>query len=221
MATSRTATNAGLQIIFSIFLGLMVTAFIGVGVYTFYPNPEAELQKKIESLDRQIQQTQQFKDPTQLSAEERAKMQTVQDELNKAQDQMKNAMEVWGRNTSIILISFATLVMALSLVRPDELPVISNGLLLGGVFTMVYGVGWIVATGTSYVRFAVMTAALIITLALGYYRFVRGRKAKKGAPGTETGITPETAADVATLEDRVDALERRMDGAASALGHKT
>lgn len=31
--------------------------------------------------------------------------------------------------------------MAISLVRADQLPVISNGLLLGGVFTMLYGVG--------------------------------------------------------------------------------
>ena len=29
----------GLQTIFAIFLGLMVTSFIGVGVYTFYPSP--------------------------------------------------------------------------------------------------------------------------------------------------------------------------------------
>jgi type VI protein secretion system component VasK len=208
--------SAGLQIIFSIFLGLMVTAFVGVGVYTFYPTPEPALSKRIQELDRQQQQIQNFKSETALTTEDRARLQAIQDELNKTQDAMQASMEVWGRNTSIILITFATIVMVLSLIRPEELPVISNGLLLGGVFTMIYGVGWIVATGTSLARFIVMAVALVITLALGYVRFVRGHKVK-AAPaemGAEAGVA------VAGLEDRVVALERRMDDAASALGHK-
>ena len=32
--------STGLRTIFSFFLGLMLTAFAGVGVYTFYPPPE-------------------------------------------------------------------------------------------------------------------------------------------------------------------------------------
>jgi hypothetical protein len=208
--------SAGLQIIFSIFLGLMVTAFIGIGVYTFYPMPEPGFQKKIESLNRQQEQIRSFKAETALTADERARLQTIQSEIDRTQDQLNAAMEVWGRNTSIILIACATLTMVLSLIRREELPVISNGLLLGGVFTMIYSVGIIIATGASMARFAVMTVALIITLALGYLRFVRGRKAKTG-PAL---VTAETGAAVAGIEDRLEALERRMDDAATALGHR-
>ncbi len=146
-------------------------------------------------------------------------MQAIQDEINKIQDQMRTSMEVWGRNTSIILITFATLVMAISLIRSEELPVISNGLLLGGVFTMIYGVGWIIATGTSIARFIVMTVALAITLALGYVRFVRGRRTRTSA--ATVAVTEEGGEMVAGLEQRVDALEKRMEDAAGALGHKT
>ena len=32
-----------LQIVFSFFLGLVVTAFIGIGVNTFYPEPDYSL----------------------------------------------------------------------------------------------------------------------------------------------------------------------------------
>ena len=94
---------------------------------------------------------------------------------------------MWGRNTSIILITFATLVMSISLIMSDRLKVISNGLLLGGLFTMLYGTGWIIATGTSQARFFVMTAALAITLGLGYVRFVRERRdsdSTASAPGS-------------------------------------
>ena len=41
-----------LQVIFSFFLGLMVTAFIGVGVNTFFPPPESEYQDRLEDLER-------------------------------------------------------------------------------------------------------------------------------------------------------------------------
>jgi hypothetical protein len=118
----------------------------------------------------------------------------------------------------VILIVFATLAMGVSLVRADQLPVISNGLLLGGLFTMLYGVGWIVATDTSIARFLVMTAALVITLGLGYVRFVRrGTTSPSPSPVVGSAI-PETEG-LAHIERRVRELEERMNEAAHALGH--
>ena len=96
--------------------------------------------------------------------------------------------------------------MAVSLVRANQLPVISNGLLLGGVFAMVYGVGWIVATDTSVARFVVMTVALVITLALGYVRFVR-RPAISALPSGRSVGGGEGLADI---EQRVRQLRVRQ-----------
>ena len=42
-----------LQVIFSFFLGLMVTAFIGVGVNTFFPPPETDYQRQLDDLYRE------------------------------------------------------------------------------------------------------------------------------------------------------------------------
>jgi uncharacterized protein HemX len=219
MATAR--QNTGLQIIFSIFLGLMVAAFFGVGVFTFYPPPETKYQDQLDDLYQQQADLQEFKEPTQLTAAEKAQLNELQKKIRALEDKQQAEREVWGRNTSIVLIAFATLVMSISLIRADQLPVISNGLLLGGVFTMIYGVGWIIATGTSYARFAVMTVALAITLGLGYVRFVRVRQAQAGAPeptATSTGAVSLTATEASTLAARVDALERRIDAAAHVLG---
>jgi hypothetical protein len=55
---------------------------------------------------------------------------------NELSHAMREAREDWGRSTSIILIVLATLTMVVSLVRAEQLPVISNGLLLAGVFTV-------------------------------------------------------------------------------------
>jgi uncharacterized protein HemX len=210
--------NTGLQIIFSIFLGLMVVAFIGVGVYTFYAPPESRYDKQIQEISRKMESIQSFKDPSTLTPAQQAELRKLQDEMNALNDKQAAEREVWGRNTSIILITFATLVMAISLIRAEQLPVISNGLLLGGVFTMIYGVGWIIATGSSYARFAVMSVALVITLGLGWLRFVRVRQAQAEA-GTGAAIAVDNAA-VGDLATRVAALEARVDAAASALGEK-
>jgi len=210
------AETHGLQTIFGFFLGLMVTSFVGVGVYTFYPSPEGPFRDRVLSLNRQEQAIRNSKAPDALTPEDRVKIQRLQDELAKIQDTSRAAGETWGRRTSIILIALATLAMAISLVRAAQLPVISNGLLLGGVFTMVYGVGWIIVTDTSKARFFVMTTALAITLALGYVRFVR-RQAPASMRGQSGTAGVEALVD---LEQRVRSLEGRMVEAASALGHK-
>lgn len=212
-----TTRSSGLQTIFSFFLGLMVTAFVGVGVYTFHP-PDKTPQRRVQELSRREQAIRNAKPGEQLTADDRAQIQQLTDERNRIADASQAAFESWGRRTSIILITLATLAMVVSLVRPEQLPVISNGLLLGGVFTMVYGVGWIVAAGASLTRFVVMTAAFVITLALGYVRFVRRR-------GTAVPVAADEgvgvgALGVDALERRMRDLEGRMEGAASALGRK-
>ena len=40
MSAQRDLGQSMLQVIFSFFLGLVVTAFVGIGVNTFYPEPQ-------------------------------------------------------------------------------------------------------------------------------------------------------------------------------------
>jgi Flp pilus assembly protein TadB len=206
--------GTGLQTIFGFFLGLMVTSFIGVGVYTFYPPPDRPYRDQIVNLERQQQEVKASKPATDLTDSERDRIQALQREINAAQDQSRIASERWGRRTSIILIALATLAMVVSLVRAVQLPVIANGLLLGGVFTMIYGVGWIIATDSSTLRFFVMTAALAITLALGYVRFVRQRDVMPASYPASASVHG-AAGD---LEQRVRALEEKFSKMADVIG---
>lgn len=207
--------RTALQTIFSFFLGLMVTAFIGVGVYTFYPPADEQYSDELNTLYEQRAAVSGDKSESELTAVERARARQLDARIDKLENQQKAEREVWGRNTSIILITFATFVMAVSLVRADQLRVISNGLLLGGLFTMLYGTGWVIATGTSQARFWVMTAALLITLGLGYAKFVRSRETASVAIAVEP-----TSAEMASILDRLDSLERRAAAAAAALGEE-
>lgn len=218
--------HGALQIIFSFFLGLMVTAFIGVGVYTFYAPPEQALQDKLQKLYRQQEDIQNFKEPAKLSDADKAQLKSIQSQIRDLEDKSRIGQENWARNSSIILVTFATIIMSISLIRADQLRVISNGLLLGGIFTMLYGVGWIIASRSSQGRFWVITAALAITIGLGYLKFVRDRASKSSAgtalagAGAEGAGAPIASAEVAGLVARVAALEGRLGAAAAALGEK-
>jgi hypothetical protein len=183
-----------------------------VGVYTYYPPPEQH-EKEIRELTQQEQGIRDHRSPERLTEEDLQEISTIVAERNKLRDAAKDALEPWGRSTSIILIIFATLTMMISLIRADQLPVISNGLLLGGLFSMLYGIGWVIATDSSVSRFWVLTFALVITLVLGYVRFVRLGK----SAGAAEEFKEESRGD---LDRRVQSLEDRLGKVAEALGNR-
>lgn len=202
-----------LRTIFAFFLGLMLTAFVGVGVYTFHPPPQ-RFDNELRDLGRKEQALRDARAPNELTSADRDSLQAIERRRNDLFDAAAAARIPWARTTSITLIIVATLAMAASLIGADRLLVISNGLLLGGVFLMLYGVGWIIATDTSVARFVVISIALAITLALAYARFVRR------TPRTPTASAPglSVPAESSALERRVRALEDRLDAAAAVLG---
>jgi hypothetical protein len=218
--TTKERQQYALQTIFSFFLGLMVLAFIGIGVITFYPQPDVNYQEPPEMRELQREQERIWnKDRDgELSVADQARVDEIQDEIDALYAEQEEVRQNWARNTSIILILFATAVMGISLILSEQLRVISNGLLLGGLFTMVYGVGWIIASGESVARFGVIVFALAVTVLLGYLKFVRGKETSAPAalmvgPGGDVD-----AASFAPLVARIEALEARTDAAAAALG---
>ncbi len=202
-------SRQGLQTIFSIFLGLMLTAFVGIGTYTFHPPPTALRDTLAANMSAQQQVRGRVPDE-QLTEAQRAELRGLEAAHEQVMRRLEELEKDWRRSTSIILIVLATLAMAFSLVRADELPVVSNGLLLGGVFTMLYGIGWVIQGDSTVGRFAVITVALLVTLVLGYLRFVRGGRVAAARVVVPGAGSPE-------LEQRIGELERRMNEAARAL----
>lgn len=216
--TTKERQQYALQTIFSFFLGLMVLAFIGIGVITFYPQPEWEETPEMRELYREQESIWSKDRDGQLSEEDQRRVDDIQEQIDQINEEQEEIRQVWARNTSIILILFATGVMGVSLIRSEQLRVISNGLLLGGLFTMVYGVGWIIASGESIARFAVIVFALAVTVGLGYLKFVRGKEAAaQVAAVVGTGGEIDAAA-LGPLVARIEALEARTEAAADALG---
>lgn len=219
--TTKERQQYALQTIFSFFLGLMVLAFIGIGVITFYPQPDSDFNEppEIRELQREQERVWNKDRDGDLSAADQARVDEIQDQMDSLYAEQEKVRENWARNTSIILILFATAVMGISLILSEQLRVISNGLLLGGLFTMVYGVGWVIASGESVARFGVIVFALAVTVALGYLKFVRGKEAAASAAAVVVGPGGEfDAAAFGPLVSRIEALEARTEAAAEALG---
>jgi hypothetical protein len=211
--------HSALQTIFSFFLGLMVLAFVGVGANTFYPSPAEQHEQQLQDLQRQRDELHVRAKGHDLDTAQQAEMDRIIAEENALRRTIDDEMKGWARITSIILVVLATLVMSVSLVRNEQLRLLGNGLLLGGLFTMVYGVGWVVFSGSSVTRFVVVAFALAVAIGLGYAKFVRQR-ATAGAPpaGGQAAQGEVGGAGLADLATRVAALEARAAAAAAALG---
>ena len=146
MAAPDRQHNA-LQVIFSFFLGLMVHRVHRRRRLHVLSAARAALSRGAAGRSTASRRTSRAsRSPAQLTAARpRRSCGELQDKIRKLEDEQQAHARSWARNTSIILIAFATLVMSISLIRSDQLKVISNGLLLGGLFTMLYGTGWIIA----------------------------------------------------------------------------
>jgi hypothetical protein len=215
-----------LQLIFSLFLGALLVVVVGAGVWTFYPGPFGENSPEQERLEELQQQQERLGMKTgggEFTPADQAEQRRIQEEMDDINDAMADARGRWAVNTSIILLTFATTLMAISLFLPERMRVFSNGVLLGGLFTVIYGTGWSFAGGDSRARFFVVLVALLLAVAFGYLRFVRGREAaaepaaaSPAVPSVAgaTGAEPES---VAALTARVEALEARAEAAARAL----
>jgi len=211
---SAVVQQAILQTLYALFLGGIITAFLVVGLNTFYGQP-TEYTDRIAALDQRESEIYQCKETggtdCPATAQEQAELADItreREELWALQDQQRAA---WARNAGLALVAMATVLLALSLIRWDRAIVISNGLLLGGLFTMAGGIGLVIAGGEGLARFLVMGLALALTVGLGYLRFAR-----RPAGATPTAGTP--AADTSGLERRVAGLEATLDDLRRALG---
>ncbi len=169
----RNLSQTVLQIVFSFFLGLVVVAFVGIALNTFYPEPVA----RYDAPDSAVWNT-------------------------------------WRLVTGTWLLVCATAVMIASmLIRTERIPVITNGILLGGLFTMIYAVTMSLSASNEWPRLAVMTGALVVTVGIAYWKFA----VRKAAPTAATGPTAEPTPLDSALAGRVDRLEHRFDELRRAL----
>lgn len=148
-----------IRYIYTFFLGLFLAIFVGMGIAVFYPEPKSPEPPawynnagKYEPSAVEKQQEEQY---------------------NIQQKNYNQQLRHYNRNVSAIVLGCAVIILAISLLLAEKLGVLADGLLLGGIFTLLYGIGRGMATDSNKYRFAVAAVGLIATLALGYIKFIR------------------------------------------------
>lgn len=155
--------NKILKLIYTLFLGLLIAVFLGVGINTFYPGPKApEFPIELNTYGKEAELT-----PTQI---------TIQKNWDQKVEQHNKEMKPYNRNVSILTLAVAVILLVASMMYKNKLKIIADGVMLGGLFALVYSLGRGFASENSKYVFAVVTVGLAIVLYLGYHRFVREYK---------------------------------------------
>ncbi len=152
-----------IKFIYTIFLALLIAFFVGLGIDTFYPGPKTP-QYPIEL------------DQVKPGCEETIEQQTLRKEFNQTQNQFLEESKPYNRNVSIISLVASIIILVSSLTLLSKIRMIADGILLGGVFTTIYGIIRGLMSEISYFRFLIVAIGLIIALVLGYIKFIRPKE---------------------------------------------
>lgn len=186
-ATTPGGAEMVIKALYCVFLGLLVVLFVAWAVIALYPAPAWETEypgvaeygpsapdkptaDELQGLSP-ADRTAKFQDYEARSKEHEA----GEKQHAKLRQALQKKVETHDRNASLISLLAAVVVMALGVGFSGRLPVIAEGFLLGGFFTLIFSIGFSFATSP---RIAVIPVGvgLIVTIALGYKRFVRPAK---------------------------------------------
>lgn len=154
-----------IRYIYSLFLGVLLSVFIGVGIAAFYNSPT---QPEYPIMTAPIKP-----DGTQSTVnidKQRAY------EIRSRDFQKEN--EQYSKNVSVIAIAAAVLLVVVSLLFIEKILILSDGILLGGIFTLIYAIIRGFGNNDEMFRFFVVSIGLLVALFVGYWKFVRGMKKK-------------------------------------------
>jgi hypothetical protein len=153
-----------IKYIYALFLGILLATFIGVGISTFYPGPDRP----------------DYNEPVASTTEASClEQQTQQKEQNEQYQAYEDKLSVYNRNASLMNLAGALIALIIALGFASKLAIISDGLLLGGVFSLLYSTILGLSTGDAKFRFIVATVGLLVAIFLGYWKFLRAERATR------------------------------------------
>ncbi|MEX1052159.1 MAG: hypothetical protein WEC83_02090 [Patescibacteria group bacterium] len=152
-----------LKTLYVIAIGLLFAGVVGFGFSAFYPAPqypETPVELRYPSVSGE------------LTDQQKAAQEKYDAESKMSQD----SFEDYNRNISIGLIIVAMITLSVSIMGLGKIEMIGDGLTLGGVFTLLYGLGRAMAAGDEKIRFFAVLFGLAVLLFLTYWKYLRGQK---------------------------------------------
>lgn len=173
------STQRTIEIIYTFFIGILAAVFIGVGIDAFYPAPEypePPATLKVGYIERETTATGELVEQPEV---DKAALVKQQEEYDKEVEKYRGIESAYNRNVSIIALVSAVVLLTISLTLLQHLMLISDGILLGGVFTLLYSVVRVFGSDDNQIRFVVVAVGLAVSLVLGYVKFIGVPSSKK------------------------------------------
>ena len=153
-----------IKALYALAIALLVVAFVGFGISAFYPEPKPpDHPPELE-----------FGGPAATDATEEEK-QLMVEQQNK-QEAFQKQQSDYNRVVASISVGLAVLILVGSPLWISGVPIIGDGLTLGAVFTLFYGLIRALMTEDEMFRFAAVAVGLVVLLALVYWSFIRSKE---------------------------------------------
>ena len=158
-------TGAVLVALYTVALAALLAAFVGFGIEAAYPSPEFPEEPYMAG---PMMEGAPGEEPSPEFIESERRFQT---EMEAYQQRLSDHHEV---ASSIALVAAVSLLLAGLVPRVGRLPVIGQGVTLGGVLTLLYGIVLAVQTQSELLRFVAVAVGLAALLVSTYLRFRPG-----------------------------------------------
>ena len=165
--TMNKENNTILELLYTLLVGVFIAIFVGVGIAAFYPQPKYP--------EYPTSMKYGFPEPEKdREISEEYKLEMEKYEQKEKDFQIKT--QTYNRNVSILALISSIIIVVASLTLFKKIFLIADGLLLGGVLTLLYSVIRGFGSEDNIFRFLVVSVGLGVSLFLGYVKFIRPKK---------------------------------------------
>lgn len=160
-----------------------IAVFVGLGIDAFY---QAPTMPDYPQLTKPMYRT---PDESEMTEKEIAQAEASEKAYTDAFTAYDNASKIYNRNVSIISMIFAIVILSASVMFAKSLGIIADGLILGGVLTLTYSIIRGFSADDEMFRFAVVAIGLVVTVTLGYIKFLKPAQYKDAGPSKGEQVT--------------------------------
>jgi hypothetical protein len=150
--------NKLITFVYTVFLGVVIALFVGLGINAFYQAPK-------------------FPEYPHIYGEKMTEQEeAAQKEYDASFEVYQGKERHYSRNVSIAALVSSVVLVAISLTLTKKVRAIADGVMLGGLLVLIYSVGRGAFSQNNIYSFVAATVAVAIVVSLGYFRFARTSK---------------------------------------------
>lgn len=152
-----------IRIIYTFLVGIFLAIFVGVGISAFYKGPiYPEMPAVLRFCTTELKDTTKF-----------AEFETQAEQFDKLEKIYQKQQQLYSKNVATIAVLAAIILVIASLTLLRKILLIADGILLGGVMTLLYSVVRGSEAQDTMFQFFVVSIGLFISLILGYVKFIK------------------------------------------------